>query len=160
MRRAVRLLGHEFFWDKCRIRLVHHDTANAQNAANASALPREGSTSPLSLPISPATAAHALSPSRTSQNLPSRSPHPRSPLHRCHRQVSPSPSTKKNAFRSALHLSRAGPEETRALNAAYHQRIHRDQSNLTPWIRRPSSKRLSNCWPATATSKKAWASWP
>jgi hypothetical protein len=24
------------------------------------------------------------------------------------------------------------PEETRALNAAYHQRIHRDQSNLIP----------------------------
>jgi hypothetical protein len=27
-------------------------------------------------------------------------------------------------------------------------------------VRRPSSKRLSNSWPATATSKKAWASWP
>jgi hypothetical protein len=24
------------------------------------------------------------------------------------------------------------PEETRAINAAYHQRIHRDQSNLVP----------------------------
>ena len=24
------------------------------------------------------------------------------------------------------------PEETRALNEAYHQRIHRDQSNLIP----------------------------
>jgi hypothetical protein len=24
------------------------------------------------------------------------------------------------------------PEETRALNAAYHKRIHRDQSNLIP----------------------------
>jgi hypothetical protein len=72
-------------------------------------------------------------PPETSQNLPSRSPHPKSPLHPCHRQVSPSPSTKKNAFRSALQLSRAGkPEETRSLNAGHHQRIHRDQSNLTP----------------------------
>jgi hypothetical protein len=24
------------------------------------------------------------------------------------------------------------PEETRAINAAYHQRIHKDQSNLIP----------------------------
>ena len=50
------------------------------------------------------------------------------------------------------------PEETRALNAAYHERIHRDQSNLIPLGSRSfHPKRLSNSWPATATSKKAWA---
>jgi hypothetical protein len=36
------------------------------------------------------------------------------------------------------------PEETRSLNAAYHERIHRDQSNLIPLrFRRPSSKPLA-----------------
>ena len=29
-----------------------------------------------------------------------------------------------------------------------------------PWIRRPSSKRLSNSWPATATSKRHGPGWP
>ena len=50
------------------------------------------------------------------------------------------------------------PEETHALNDAYHQRIHRDQSNLIPLGCggfHPTSSR--NSWPATATSKKAWA---
>ena len=51
------------------------------------------------------------------------------------------------------------PEETRVINAAYHQRVHRDQSNLIPLDRKPSSKKLSNSWPAIAISKKAWAPW-
>jgi hypothetical protein len=33
-------------------------------------------------------------------------------------------------------------------------------SAISRSIRRLSSKPLSNSWPATATSKKAWASWP
>jgi hypothetical protein len=52
------------------------------------------------------------------------------------------------------------PEETRALNAAYHKSIHRDQSNLIPLDPEAFIQTLSNSWPATATSKKAWASWP
>jgi hypothetical protein len=47
------------------------------------------SASPPSLPISPPMAAPAPSPPETSQNLPSRSPHPQSPVHPCHRQVRP-----------------------------------------------------------------------
>jgi hypothetical protein len=53
------------------------------------------------------------------------------------------------------------PEETRALNAAYHERIHlRPIQSHPARIRRPSSTRLSNSSPATATSKKAWAWMP
>jgi hypothetical protein len=44
------------------------------------------------------------------------------------------------------------PEETRQINAAYHQRIHKDQSNLILWIRRPSSKQLWTSWPAIGKS--------
>jgi hypothetical protein len=99
---------------------------------------------PLCLPISPHT--HP-GPPEAAPNLPSRSPHPQSPLHPGHRQTRPlqvpqrnprrrarslSLAPKKNAFRPALQLSRARTEETRALNAAYHERIHRDQSNLIP----------------------------
>jgi len=47
------------------------------------------------------------------------------------------------------------PEETRALNAAYHQRNHLDQSTLIPLDPKSSSKKLSNSSPATATSQKA-----
>jgi hypothetical protein len=99
-------------------------------------------------------------PPETSQNLPSRSPHPQNPLHPYHRQVSPSPSTKKNAFRSALHLSRAGPEETRALKAAYHQRIHRDQSNLTPLDSETFIQTALELLASDRCLQKAWASWP
>jgi hypothetical protein len=47
------------------------------------------------------------------------------------------------------------PEETRALNAAYHERIHRDQSDLIPLD--------PEAFIQTALellSKKAWDSWP
>jgi hypothetical protein len=53
------------------------------------------------------------------------------------------------------------PEETQALNAAYHQRIHHDQSNLIPLGSgsfNPTRSRTS--WPTTATSKRHRPQWP
>jgi hypothetical protein len=52
------------------------------------------------------------------------------------------------------------PEETRQINTAYHQRIHRDQSNLIPLDPEAFTIRRWTFWPATAIWKKAWASWP
>jgi hypothetical protein len=115
-------------------------------------------------------------PPETLQNLQSRSPRSQSPLHPCHRQARLSKYRKQNPGRGTRSLGplvlrprkmRSGqrfsylvvePEETHALNDAYHQRIHRDQSNLIPLGCggfHPTSSR--NSWPATATSKKAWA---
>jgi hypothetical protein len=51
------------------------------------------------------------------------------------------------------------PEETRALERRL-PRAHPPQTNPISFplgSGSPSSKRLSNSWPATATSKKAWA---
>ncbi len=115
-------------------------------------------------------------PPETSQNLPSRSPHPQSPVHPGHRQTRPLQvpqrdprrgprplglAPKKNAFRSTLQLScartRRNPRAQRRLPRAHPTRSIRSHPAR---VRRPSSKRRSNSWPATATSKKAWASWP
>jgi hypothetical protein len=62
---------------------------------------------------------------------------------------------KKNAFRSALQLS--GPRSRR--NPRPQTPPTTSASTTTnpisfPWIQKPTSKRLSNSWPATATSKK------
>jgi hypothetical protein len=90
-------------------------------------------------------------PPETSSNLLSRSPHPQSPLHPFNRQARPLQipqrdprrrpqslglAPKKNAFRSALQLSRAGS-----------RRNPRPQRRLP---RAHSSKPLSNSSPATA----------
>jgi Telomere resolvase len=81
---------------------------------------------------------------------------PRCPVSTATRSAPWSPITWSCAGQRFSYLA-LDPEETRALNAAYHQRIHHDQSNLIPLgSRKPSSKRLSNSSPATATSKKAW----
>jgi hypothetical protein len=106
------------------------------------------SASPLSLPISPHTAALAPSPSRNftesawPKSAPSKpgTPWPPSNSH--------SPSTgsairavdpdhlvlRPRKMRSGQRFSYLAldPEETRTLNAAYHERIHHDQSNLIP----------------------------
>jgi hypothetical protein len=110
----------------------------------------------------------------TSQNLPSRSPHPQSPLHLGHRQARPlqvpgtrsapwtpitwSCALEKCVPASASAISRSNPKKPARWNAAYHERIHlRPIQSHPARVRRPSSKRLSNSWPATATYKKAWA---
>jgi hypothetical protein len=83
-----------------------------------------------------AAAAFLPFPPETSQNLPSRSPHPQA------RYTSPSPSIgsairavdpdhlvlRPRKMRSGQRFSYLAldPEETRALNAAYHERIHHD----------------------------------
>jgi Telomere resolvase len=107
------------------------------------------SASPLSLPISPhAVALGTLAPPETSQNLPSRSPHPQSPLHPGHRQARPlqvprarsapwTPTTWSCAQGKCVPVSasaiwRSIQKKPTRWNAAYHERIHRDQSNLIP----------------------------
>jgi hypothetical protein len=132
------------------------------------------SASPLSRPISPPTAALGpLAPPETSPDLPSRSSRSK-PVIPLPPSSSPSPSTgsviraadpdhlvlRPRKMRSGQRFSylalepEVNPHAQRRL-----PRAHPPQTNPIsfPWIRRPSSKRLSNSSPATATSKKAWA---
>ena len=110
------------------------------------------------------------------QTLPSRSPHPQSPLHPCHRQTRPLQSTgsairavepdhlvlRPRKMRSGQRFSYLAlePEETPRSTPLTTSASNATNPISSPWIRRLSSKRLSNFWPAIATSKKAWGSWP
>jgi hypothetical protein len=49
------------------------------------------------------------------------------------------------------------PEKTR--DAAYHQRIHRDQSSLIPLDPEAFIQKAPEALAGERTSKKAWASW-
>ena len=104
--------------------------------------------SPLSLPISPPTAAPAPWPSRNFTDSAKPKYEGSKPSTPWPPSNSPSPSTgsairavdpdhlvlRPRKMRSGQRFSYLAlePEETRALNAAYHERIHQDQSNLIP----------------------------
>jgi hypothetical protein len=110
---------------------------------------RAQSASPLSLPISPHAAALGTpSPSRNFIGSAKPKSEGSKPITPWPPSNSPSPST-ESAIRAVdpdhlvlrprkMHSGQRfsylalEPEETRALNAAYHERIHRDQSNLIP----------------------------
>jgi hypothetical protein len=134
------------------------------------------SASPLSLPISPPTAALAPWPSRNFTESAKPKSAPLKPLHLGHRQARPLEvpqrdprrgarslglAPKDNALRPALQLSRArsrrNPRAPHRLPRTHPPRPIQFHPARVP---RLSSKKLSNSWPATATSKKAWASWP
>jgi hypothetical protein len=115
-------------------------------------------------------------PPETSQNLPSRSPQAQSPLHLGHRQARPlqvpgARSAPSSPITWSCAQEKCAPVSASAISRSIQKKPARSTPLTTsaftatnpissPWIQKPSSKKLSNSSPATATSKKAWASWP
>src|SRR5271157_4131645 len=134
------------------------------------------SASLLSLPISPPTAALAPWPSRNFTDSAKPKYEGSKPVTPLPPSSSPSPSTATRSAPWSPITSSCAQEKCVPVNAsAISRSIQKKPARSTPlttsastvtnpisfpWIQKPSSKKLSNSWPATATSKKAWASWP